>query len=666
MGNEQHDMNGRIQLVLDSAPMSVTIYDDNYAIIDCNMEAVKLFGLSTKEEFIKALNERYHDFFPPFQPCRTKTTDKLKWLFEQATTNGRVQLEWMHLTADGQELPTSVTFVRVEYKDSFMLVAYVNDLREVKAAQAKEREALEFGNTLYDISPVFVDVWDENINLIDCNNQALSLFGVSSKEEFIRRVDDFFPEYQPCGTPTKEKYRRYFQQALDEGHVRFEFMHLDGNGDELPVETIYVRITRQGKPVLVGFNHDLRQLKKAQQLEVAEESSKAKSRFLARMSHEIRTPITAVLGITEIHLRNQVMPPHTEEAFAKIYDSSKTLLSIVNDILDFSKIESGKMPLINNEYDVASLVSDAGQLHLVYLDSKDVTFKMNVDAQLPAKIIGDALRIRQIINNLLTNAFKYTEHGMVELSLKCETKKDNDVILVISIQDTGVGMTQEQIEELEDLNSEYVRLHEQEKPFVSGTGLGLPIVYSLVQMMDAQFNLTSEVNKGTNINICIPQKISGTEILGAELAHSLQNFESSTWTKTLTFTPESMPYGKVLVVDDVDSNLYVAEAMLESFDLNIELCESGQDAIDKIRQGKIYDIIFLDHMMPGIDGMETAKILRGMDYNHPIVALTANALKGQAELFMNNGFSGFMSKPLDINRLNSYLVRFIKDKHGDA
>ena len=148
MGNAQDDMNGRIQLVLDSAPMSVTIYDDNYAIIDCNMEAVKLFGLSTKEEFIKALNERYHDFFPPFQPCRTKTTDKLKWLFEQATTNGRVQLEWMHLTADGQELPTSVTFVRVEYKDSFMLVAYVNDLREVKAAQAKEREALEFGNTL--------------------------------------------------------------------------------------------------------------------------------------------------------------------------------------------------------------------------------------------------------------------------------------------------------------------------------------------------------------------------------------------------------------------------------------------------------------------------------------------------------------------------------------
>ena len=660
-----NDMNGRIQLVLDSAPMSVAVYNTERKMIDCNMEAAKIFGLASKEEFVSAFNDRFYDFFPPQQPCGTATKNKIEWLFETATIQGRVQLEFEHLTNDGGELPTEVTFVSVDYHDTMIFVAYVRDLREVRIAKVKEREALELSSVLYDISPVFVDVWDENINIIDCNNRALSLFGVSSKQEFIDRVDDFFPKYQPCETPSKEKYERYFRQGLKDGIIQFEFSHLDGNGDEFPVETTYVRITRQGKPVLVGFNHDLRQLKKAQRLEIAEESNKAKSRFLARMSHEIRTPITAVLGISEIQLRNQVMPSQTEEAFAKIYDSSKTLLNIVNDILDFSKIESGKMPLINNEYDVASLVSDTGQLHLVYLDCKDVTFKMNVDENLPAMLIGDALRIRQIINNLLTNAFKYTEHGTVELSLKCEREQDGYVTLVISVQDTGIGMTQMQIEELEDLNSEYVRLHEQEKPFVSGTGLGLPIVYSLVQMMNAQFKLTSEINKGTNINVRIPQKISGTEILGAELARSLQNFEASTWSaaKTLTFTPESMPYGKVLVVDDVESNLYVAEAMLESFDLTIELCESGQDAIDKIRQGKVYDIIFLDHMMPGIDGIETAKILRGMEYNHPIVALTANALKGQVELFMNNGFSGFMSKPIDINRLNSYLVRFIKDKH---
>jgi CheY-like chemotaxis protein len=179
-------------------------------------------------------------------------------------------------------------------------------------------------------------------------------------------------------------------------------------------------------------------------------------------------------------------------------------------------------------------------------------------------------------------------------------------------------------------------------------------------------DLKSEPGKGTHVIANIPQKVSGKEVLGRELANSLQNFEVGTWMaiKELEFKPEPMPYGKVLVVDDVDSNLYVAEAMLESFELTVDLCESGQEAIDKIREGNEYDIIFMDHMMPGMDGMEVTKILRSSGYNNPIVALTANAIKGQAELFMENGFSGFMSKPIDINRLNGYLVRFIKDEHN--
>jgi CheY-like chemotaxis protein/anti-sigma regulatory factor (Ser/Thr protein kinase) len=337
------------------------------------------------------------------------------------------------------------------------------------------------------------------------------------------------------------------------------------------------------------------------------------------------------------------------------------LLNIVNDILDFSKIESGKMLLVHNEYDVATLVSDAAQLHLLYSESKNISFQMYVDEDLPAKLVGDVLRIRQVITNLLTNAFKYTESGKVSFSLKHEHEKEGYVALVIAIEDTGMGMTAEQIEEL---RGEYVRLHEREKPFVSGTGLGIPIVHSLAQMMGAQFDLNSEVGKGTSAIIRIPQEVSGSEILGREFAKSLQNFESKAWlfAKDFEFEPEPMPYGSVLVVDDVDTNLYVAEAMLESFGLNIELCERGHEAIDKVKQGKVYDIIFMDHMMPEMDGIEATQILRDMGYTHPIVALTANALKGQAEMFMQNGFSGFMSKPLDIKLLNSHLVRFIKSK----
>jgi len=391
------------------------------------------------------------------------------------------------------------------------------------------------------------------------------------------------------------------------------------------------------------------------------ESNRAKSRFLAQMSHEIRTPITAVMGISEIQLRGQAMPPHTEEAFVKIYDSSKTLLRIINDILDFSKVESGRMSLTEKEYDVASLISDTAQLRLVYLENKDISFQVYIDEQIPVKMVGDALRIRQIINNLLTNSFKYTESGIVRLSLRCEEAEEEGYVkFIVAVQDTGIGMSEKQIEALKD--NEYLRLHENEKPYVVGTGLGLSIVYSLAQIMNAQFEIKSKVGKGSLATICIPQKIASPEVLGKETAERLQNFESSMRSvpKKLDFEAKPMPHGKILVVDDVETNLYVVEAMLDTFELNTELCKNGQEAINKIKQGKVYDIIFMDHMMPGMDGIEVTRILRDTGYDRPIVALTANAMKGQAEMFMNNGFSGFMSKPVDINLLYSYLMRYVK------
>jgi len=533
---EQERLNKRIQLILDSAPMSVTLYNSERTIIDCNMEAVRLFEFENKEQLIKAFNERYYDMFPPEQPCGTDTRDKVNWLYEKAAVEGYVQLQWTYLTAGGKDLPTEITFVRIEHADTIMFVAYVRDLREI----------------------------------IEMEKQRLAIF---------------------------------------------------------------------------------------------EERNRTKNSFLAKMSHEIRTPITAVMGISELQLRGQTMPPHTEEAFARIYDSSKTLLNIVNDILDFSKIESGKMPLVNSEYATASLVNDASQLCLIYLEHKDVTFEICIDENIPAKLIGDALRIRQIINNILTNAFKYTETGTVTLSLQCEKGSDG-ATLVISIQDTGSGMTAEQ---MDAIKGEYVRLQGPDNSYTTGTGLGIPIVYSLVKMMDAQLELSSDIGKGTHAIIRIPQEVSGTEVLGPELVSSLQNFKADTSivAKELEFVPEQMASGRVLVVDDVDINLYVVEAMLEAFGLTIELSNSGHDVIEKIKQGKVYDVIFMDYMMPGMDGIEATKTLREMGYDHPIIALTANAIKGQAEVFMNNGFSGFMTKPINIKLLNSYLVRFIKNKQDN-
>jgi CheY-like chemotaxis protein len=365
-----------------------------------------------------------------------------------------------------------------------------------------------------------------------------------------------------------------------------------------------------------------------------------------------------VLSIAEIELRKHAASPQTEESLMRIYDSSKVLLNIVNDILDFSKVESGKMTLAHNEYYVASLINDVAQIYLMYAEQKPIAFELDVSAEIPAKLMGDVLRIRQIITNLLTNSFRYTDAGTVFLSIDCEKVNEQTVLLRIAIEDTGIGMTEMQIAEVK---GEYIRLHAEERPYVKGTGLGIPIVYSIAQAMGATVDLSSEVGKGTKAVVLISQDVSGKDILGEEVATSLKNFRSKTWSvsKDLNFEPDQFPHGRVLVVDDVDTNLYVAEAMLESFGLEIELCEGGEAAINKIKLGASYDIIFMDHMMPGMNGIEATQALRSMGYSRPIVALTANAFKGQAEMFMEKGFTGFMAKPIDIKLLNSYLTRFV-------
>jgi len=395
-------------------------------------------------------------------------------------------------------------------------------------------------------------------------------------------------------------------------------------------------------------------------LEVVEESNRSKSKFLARMSHEIRTPITAVLGIAEIELRSKDPISDPKDSFAKIHSSASTLLGIVNDILDLSKIEAGKMEILSEQYETASMIYDIVHTHLVNIVDGEVEFRVLVSEHLPGVLEGDVLRIKQVMNNLLSNAFKYTKSGEVCLSFAWHNNELNALI-----NDTGMGMSQEQ---LEDLHSDYTRFHERELRHRDGAGLGMSIVYNIVNMMGGTITLESEVGKGTSVSVSIPQKTLGDEVLGIELAQSLERFESGAWAtaKVIDFVPESMPYGKVLVVDDVDTNLYVIEAMLEMYNLNIELCDSGKAAIDKIQKGNVYDIIFMDHMMPEMDGIEATKTIRKMGYSHPIVAFSANTLKGHEELFMSNGFSGFMSKPIEIKRLNAFLLRFVKTPDNQA
>jgi PAS domain S-box-containing protein len=396
----------------------------------------------------------------------------------------------------------------------------------------------------------------------------------------------------------------------------------------------------------------------------AESVSQAKSAFLARVSHEVRTPMNAVLGITEIQLQDASLSQDTKDAFGKIYIAGYTLLGIINDILDLSRMEAGKVALLPGKYEIVSLINDTVQLNLIRLGDKPIEFKLQVDPDMPSAFYGDELRIKQILNNLLSNAFKYTQKGEVALSVSAEYRseaEESDVTLVCRVSDTGMGMTTEQVTRLLD---EYSRFYlEDANRTIEGVGLGMNITWQLVQMMHGEIIVESEPGKGSVLIVRLPQDRIGVGTVGKEAVERLRQFKVGLpYIKMAQIVREPMPYGSVLIVDDLDTNLYVSRGLMAPYGLSIDIALSGFEAINKIRDGKEYDIVFMDHMMPAMDGLETTRILRDMGYAAPIIALTANALVGQAEMFLDSGFNDFISKPVDLRQLDAVLNKQIRDK----
>ena len=396
-------------------------------------------------------------------------------------------------------------------------------------------------------------------------------------------------------------------------------------------------------------------------LEAAEAANRAKSDFLATMSHEIRTPMNAIIGIAQIQLANKNLPDEHAEALKKIYSSGSNLLGIINDILDMSKIETGKMELNPVEYDVPSLIHDTAQINIVRIGTKPIEFVLDANENLPSRLVGDELRLKQIISNILSNAIKYTKEGYVKLTID-HLVKDEEVNLRFTVEDTGQGMKDEDVKRL---FSKYTRFNEEANRLTEGTGIGLTITKNLVELMEGTIEVKSEYQKGSTFTVTVKQQSVKCEPIGSKLSENLRNltFVGDKQLAAMQIVREPMPYGSVLVVDDVETNLYVAEGLMSPYGLNIETAISGYAAIDKVESGSIYDVIFMDHMMPLMDGIETTQKLRKQGYKGTIVALTANALVGNAEMFKKNGFDDFIAKPIDVRELNNALNRYVRDKH---
>ncbi|MBE6845371.1 MAG: response regulator [Ruminococcus sp.] len=388
---------------------------------------------------------------------------------------------------------------------------------------------------------------------------------------------------------------------------------------------------------------------------IAENANKAKSDFLANMSHEIRTPINAIIGMNEMVLRESEKQTVLEYA-SNIQAASNTLLSTVNDILDFSKIESGKMEIIVSEYNLGKVLNDVITMIEVKAKQKNLTFSVHVDENIPEKLIGDEIRIKQVLINLLNNAVKYTPNGFIELEIKGSTDANSDTVnLEMAVKDSGIGI---QKENLAAMFEGFQRFDIIKNRHIEGSGLGLAITHKIITMMQGRIDVDSVYGEGSVFTIYVSQKIAGNERIG--------NFESKyrkTYASKSKYSASfTAPEAEILVVDDNSMNITVITNLLKNTLVKLTTCMSGYEALE-IMETKKFDIVLLDHMMPEMDGIQTLhcvmQIPDHLNADTPFIALTANAIAGVKNMYLSEGFTDYISKPVDAVALEEMLAKYI-------
>ena len=963
-------INKRTQVLLNAIPLSTHLWDKDCNLIDCNEENTKLFNLKEKGDFTR----KFKDLAPPFQPDGEPSSNALQYV-RKAFRDGEYVSEWMHQTLDGEPLPVEVTLKRVNFDNEDYVASYVHDLREHKRLEEEIKTAHKRTKIFLDALPFAAQLWDKNLNLIDCNTETLNILGLKNKKKIINNFFDFSPQYQPDGQLSSISGKYYLAMTLKKGKCITEWMWKFPDGKPLPIEVTLVRINIEDEVFIATYARDLREYKtmmegieqrdyllsivnkaagnllqsepvkfnnilhrcmgmlanalnidhiyiwknytkqgglfckqmhewtsekakplvnypsvlsyndfakswrkalssgnyinakkssmsKEEQenlarlgiksmfllpvfwmeqfwgfvgfddcqkernfteneisimcsggivfsnallrneimqnehntaakleavianypgiiwsidlnntitlfngryldkykykpkwfegkkpeeinqdnvfikillnlgnnlfkkaydfnteiygcafrvrttliknetgkvtsvtgsfddiseriklqadlevaLKEAQRANQAKSSFLTNMSHEMRTPLNAIIGLSELSLTPENIYGETQSNLEKINSAGTTLLSTVNDILDISKIEAGKLDLIPVVYDIPSLLNDAITQSIQHAGDKPIKFILNINEKLPTKLFGDDLRIKQVLNNLLSNAFKYTKKGSVELEVICtegnthkNKKEGDDVWFTARVRDTGIGIKAKYFNEI---FSNYSQMDTMSNRKVEGTGLGLSIAKRIVEMMDGSISVESKYGKGSVFTVKLRQQFVTTATIGPEIVESLKTLRYSVHKRyqNSRIVRIKLPYARVLVVDDVPTNLDVTRGMMKPYGMQIDCVRSGKEAIKAIKDQKVkYNAIFMDHMMPEMDGIEATRIIRekiGTAYAKkiPIIALTANAIVGNEDFFLKNGFQAFISKPIEIEKLDTVIREWVRNK----
>jgi signal transduction histidine kinase/ActR/RegA family two-component response regulator len=431
----------------------------------------------------------------------------------------------------------------------------------------------------------------------------------------------------------------------------------------LSLETV-IAIAVSGKLVKQFKNTEDRIARLSESVKAAASMSEARSRLIADMRHEMRKPLNSVVRLSRHMLGKEEMPEETRESVEKIHNAGMTLFGVINDILDVSKVESRKFEIMPMEYDVPSLINDILTLNATYIGDRPIRFERHIGGAMPLKLFGDELRIELVCNSLLSNAFKYTAEGKIDLFFDYERGEKNGW-LIVRVADTGIGIPPEKAERLFSSDN---RVHSKSSGNIEGTCL--PITKAIVTMMGGAITAESEYGKGSVFTVRIPQGFVTDTLIEDEIAKNLQQFDyRGNWSADGTkIARVQLPHTRVLVVDDVQANLDVLRELLELYGMKVDCLNSGWQAVQSICEENVfYDAIFMDRMMAGLDGVETVRVIReeiGSDYakNVPIIVLSANMTNENGGKYLEKGFQAFLSKPIDVYQLDAIVIRWLCDR----
>ena len=705
------EMDEHIQFILDSTPFGINIVDRNYNNIQCNLEAVKLFELNNKQEYI----EKFWELQPEYQPDGSKSIEKAKELLDKACEEGYSRFEWMHQKLDGEHIPCEITLVRVNLEDDYIVLVYMRDLREHKQIMSEIEQRDKLINTVNNAAAAMLAIEDDE-KFEDSLLSGMGILGLHMDGDRVQiwkneMIDDelhFVLRYEwlsdagskniiiPKGLafPYSEKpeWKRMFLRGEyintpffklsqnDQEFLRFYaiksiviiplFLHnqfwgffsLDDCRRERTFSEGEIDILRSVSLMMVNavnrhlqveeLNRTAKELRLAR--DVAESAAKAKSIFIANMSHEIRTPMNSIIGFSELALDDDVSLK-TREYLSNIKDNTEWLLQIINDVLDIAKIESGKLELEKIPFDLHELFTYCKTIIMPLAAEKGIALYFYAEPAIGKRLLGDPIKLRQVLINLLSNAVKFTNIGAVKVSSCIKDSAENSVTMHFEVRDSGIGMTPEQLDKIYE---PFTQADAGTTRLYGGTGLGIPITNNIIKLMGGVMTVDSTPRLGSKFSFDLT--FDTINLPGELLVHETVIKENE----------KPIFKGEILVCEDNAMNRRVVCEHLVKVGLKPVVAHDGKEGVDMVKQRidtgeKLFDLIFMDIHMPVMDGLEAASIIMGFQTGIPIIAMTANIMSNDKELYEISGLPYCLSKPFTSRELWKCLMKYLTPVRWD-